>query len=676
MNIISLETNPPKKYTDTIIKETDRAKALNKATNLNLSEKKRETIIKALCEKYETWRRQTKAMRQRLVELNDLLEGVVHETNFPFEDASNITIGYAGGLARTFRATFNNTAYKDPDIFAARTKNPEVPKEEIDKIEEAVNYAFHSETNGLDILRLGTVPCFRDGTLIISGFWKREIEKCNDTKVYSNASEFLNDFPSAIEAGISDEEFEGLMDNFIVDPETEVLAKFQYDTVVNNGPKFEIIPLARFVYYPQYSETIKDMEMYGREYYLQEAKIREYSNTGEFYKKEADKLLLKNRDSQVDTWSRAKNFIEGISNSDDKQHPFKLVDCVIKIDLDNDGVREKYVVTFCPEYKIILSFQNYFIRKNIDFCVDFRFIKREDRFLGTSLCADGQDKFELLDTIHRHRNNIRSLVTSPVLLANKQMKEDLDFLRPENLIKPGTVFWVNDPNSSVKQLILQNFDQPGNSLDEENLISRYIEFTIGPTQALSGGDNKSDPRAPMGKTIALLQQANQRIDDYMDEFRKSMPELAKLLSALMTQHAAEKITYELEQSGEIKVKEVDRKLFEKTDIIWKAKRRSVTLSPEFAMQRLGGLMQVYAQLLPLIQQKDKIGVELWNRMVVASGEPSKEILMITGDQQADPMAELMNRIGSAQKANAGGGMPPLPQQTMTPSPKSPLTNIQ
>ena len=260
------------------------------------------------------------------------------------------------------------------------------------------------------------------------------------------------------------------------------------------------------------------------------------------------------------------------------------------------------------------------------------------------------------------------------MLANKTMKEDLDFLRPENLIKPGTVLWVSDPTSAVKQLVLQNFDQPGNSMDEENMITRYLEFSIGPTQALSGKENQSDPRAPMGKTIALLQQANQRIDDYMDEFRKSMPELAKLHSALWAQNGPETISYELENDGEVKIKEIDKKIFENTDIVWLAKRRSVTLSPEFAMQRLGGLMQVYAQLMPLIQQKDKIGIEMWNRMVVASGEPSKEALMVTEDAAGDPMAEMMARIQGVG-GGQGGGLSPLPQSTMTPSPKSPLTNV-
>ena len=177
--------------------------------------------------------------------------------------------------------------------------------------------------------------------------------------------------------------------------------------------------------------------------------------------------------------------------------------------------------------------QYYFLRKNIDFCVDFRYLRREDRFLAPSLLGDAQDKIELLDAIHRHRNNIRMLVAGPIMLANKREKENLDPWRPENLIQPGNTFWVDNPDNAIKQLVLQNLDQPGNSRDEEELLNRYIEFTLGPTQALSGKETPSDPRAPMGKVIALLQQANLRIDDYLDEFRRSLPELAKLHYSLL-----------------------------------------------------------------------------------------------------------------------------------------------
>jgi hypothetical protein len=173
----------------------------------------------------------------------------------------------------------------------------------------------------------------------------------------------------------------------------------------------------------------------------------------------------------------------------------------------------------------------------------------------------------------------------------------------------------------------------------------------------------------MGKTIALLQQANGRIDDYLDEFRRTMPALAKLHSALLAQFGPDEVKFNIEQDGKMVLKTLDKRLLFSNSIIWQAKRRSVTLSPEFAMQRLGGLMQTYAQLLPLIQAQDPKGIEMWNRMVVASGEPNKEKLMI---EMPPPPMPGMGIPGMPPMPGQIPGQPPMgPQGAPAPMPQAP-----
>ena len=678
MPIINVFTKAPPSISDTIKKQIERVREITKDKNIKKSAEKLTDIGNKIWKEYECWKRQTEPHRRNLVSLNEMLEGVVEETNFPFEGASNITISYASGMARTFKSTFNKTAYQDPDIFTAVTKNEEL-KEQLTKIEEAVNYSFHSESNGLDILKQGTIPCLRDGTLIISGFWDRQIEKCSDSKSYKTFVEFQTDFPNAQTAGMSEEEYQEIADNFIISDDNEVIANYQFDNILYDGPAYEIVPLTRFVYYPLHATRIRDMKMYGKEYFATKDELREGAKRNQYYKEQVELLITKQPSGEKDNWSASKNFIEKLAKPqkvDDA--PFRLIDAVWKADLDGDGIREKYLVTFSPEHKgCILAFQNYHIRNNIDFCVDFRLAAREDRFLGISLIGEGQDKFKLLDAIHRNRNNVRMLTTSPILLVDKRYKEDLDMFRAESIIKPGTAFYVEDIDKSMKQMTLQDLSRSNDNMDEENQLVRYLEFCLGPTQAMSGKETQTDPRAPMGKTIALLQQANGRIDDYLDEFRRSMPELAKLHCALLAQFGPDQTKYNIEQDGELVVKSVEKNLLFKNDIIWRAKRRSVTLSPEFAMQRLGGLMQTYAQLLQLIMQNDSKAIEMWNRMVVASGEPMKEKLMIQVQQLAPGQAPAVNPIQQAlaqAQAGAGGagGMPPLKQTTTSASPKSPL----
>jgi len=680
--ILNIFTSPPPSISDTIKKQIERVKEITRDKNLKKSRSKLEEIGKSIWKDYKSWERQTKANRSNLITLNDILEGVVEETNFPFEGASNITISYASGMARTFKSTFNKTAYQDPDIFTAVSKKDDI-KEQLPQIEESVNYSFHSECNGLDILKQGTIPCLRDGTLIISGYWDRQIEKCSDSKSYKSFTEFQADFPTSNSAGMTEDEYSEIADSFIINDDIEIVANYQFDNILNDGPAYEIVPLAKFIYYPTHVTRLRDMGMYGKVYSITKDNLKEGIKRNEFYKESAELLIAKEPSGENDAWSASKNFIDRLAKSPlAEDAPFRVADIVWKSDLDGDGIREKYLVTFSVEHEgVILSFKNYHIRNNIDFCVDFRLSSREDRFLGISLINEGLDKFKLLDAIHRNRNNVRMLTTSPIMMINKNYKEELDFYRPENIIKPGTCFYVDDVTNAMKQLQLHDLSNTQDSMDEEQQIVRYLEFCLGPTQAMSGKETGQDPRAPMGKTIALLQQANGRIDDYLDEFRRSIPDLAKLHCALLAQYGPDKINYNIEQDGELVVKEIERQLFLNNSIVWRSKRRSVTLSPEFGMQRLGGLLQVYIQLLPLLTQQDPKAIELWNRMVIASGEPDKEILMIQVQKLAPGQAPAMNPIEQALKqapggaGGAGSGMPPLHQSTVSPSPKSPMGQL-
>jgi hypothetical protein len=652
---------PPKDISDKLSKEISKVKFSFQNSNLRKSDESLEKIADDLKEKYDIWKKKTKALRQKLIENNDLLEGVTESVDFPFEGASNIRTNYVSGIARIFKAVFNKAMFSDPNIFSAVSKSENISKEELTKIEEINNYSFHTKSNGLNILRKGIIPCFRDGTLIISGYWERQIERAYDYKNYTSAEDFIRDYPTAEDAGIEQEEYDKIMDSFIIDPETEVNVSYYYDFVKYEGPRYEIIPLAKFIFYPFHATEMSELEMYGSEYYLSESELTEKAKRGEFYQKKVNELL-EQKENVKDVWSASRNFIEGLAARVEgkEKEPYLIVDCVYKTDLDGDGIREKYFVTFNPTFKKILSFKPYLFRRNIDFCVPFKFVSRDNRFLGVSLLSENYNNFIEIDTLHRNRNNIRTLVTSPIMLANKSLKDDLDFWADKNLIRPGVTFWVNDINSGVKQLVLQNLDQPGNSLDEENLLNRYIELSIGASQGLSGKSTPEDPRSPMGKTIALLQQANQRIEDYITEFATSVPELANLNFSLLSQYSNEEIKYHIEQNGELVTKSIDKNLLTK-DIYWYSKKRSLTLSPEFSMQRIGGLFQLYMQMYKLIMMGDEKVIDLWNRMVKVSGEPDSEKLMVKPksnvpiNQQGQNIMALLQ--GQAQQPMPGAVTP-------------------
>ncbi len=640
----------PKDIKDQVEKSAERAKEFNKSRKEKLSEEKTKEIQDFCDKKFSEWKKNTSKLRKNLVDLNNELEGVVPDTNFPFEGASNITLHYAASSARTLRASFNATLFQNPKIFIAEFSKDAVA-EKVVEIEDAINSTFADGSNGLSVLREACIPVFRDGTMILSGSWKREVETSRDSRDYSSSVKFMADYPDAESAGVDDEEYQEILNLFLIHPDLELKVNYDYSFIVKDEPFYEIIPLSNFIFGPTYSKSIPEMDYYGSFNVISPGILKEKGVSGEYYKKGVEKVIEGTKEQSEDNWSASRNFVEGISVPSDSDMAIEIADMVIKYDLDGDGVREKYLVSFAPQSKTLLSFMRYPIRKNIDFCVEFRFLSRDNRFLGVSLLGQTRDLFQELDSIHRHRENIRTMVASPIFAANSDMKSELDPGRSENTIKPGMTLWGKDINNLLRQVSVTNLDQPGNSLDEENILSRYAELSIGTSQGLSGQQTPGDPRAPMGKTLALLNQSNKRVDDYINEFSYSLPRLAQLHVALYSQYGdKEGITTTVDREGMPKKISVTRSELLDSDIKWKFTKRSVAFSSEYVMQRVGGLMQVYMQLLPLLIKQDPIAVDIWNRMVIASGEPNAEKLI----SPTQPPPQMQQPQGQPQQPNILG----------------------
>ena len=651
---------PPKQIAESEEKESDRALRFLKTRKMRLSEQQIERIEKDISKKYKAYEDSTKTLKKRLTKWNELLEGVVEETNFPFEGASNITIHDVSGRTRSFKSTFNKTMYQDENLFVpVLDPDFDLDRAKYTALQDGFNHSFSRLFNGIDILKDATIPVVRDGTSIIMGFWDRQVERCFDQKVYQNATEFAQDYPDAESAGISEDAYKDIMAEFITSPDEELTVLFDYDFVKFDGIKYKILSLAKFVFFPAFARSIASMEMYGNEYTLSDDELKVKEKRGEIYKSGLEKTLKKKGNIQQDAWDKARNFTEGINIASEEYRPNRVADIVYKTDMDGDGIPEKYLVFWSVDAKVLLSMQPYPIRKNVDMCVDFRIIKRENRFVGISLVGDTEDLFNQLDVIHRHRNNVRMLTTSPVFIAKRDYKELIDMGRAENVIRPGLTLWVDDIHNSIMQLPIANMSQSGDEMDEEQLLVRHIEFAWGITQGLSGMQTAEDPRSPARKTQMLLMQANQRVDDYMDEFRSSLPALAQLHAALLYQYYPNR-EFAFDKENNILKFPVD--LLIHPGVHWKAKRRSVNLTPEFAMARLAQLGQVYMNLLPLLRINDPLAIEMWNRQVLNSGEPEAEKLLYD-QQKSEQLMQKSMEMQQQQKDREIEGKAKLKGQT-------------
>src|SRR5262245_625971 len=111
------ELNPPPDIKEREDKSAQRARRLRREGLLHLSDAQLEKLEKLVDKRIRIARKETEPLRRRLARWNDNLEGIVDEANFPFEGASNITLRYSMGLARTFESKFNRTLYSEEDIY-------------------------------------------------------------------------------------------------------------------------------------------------------------------------------------------------------------------------------------------------------------------------------------------------------------------------------------------------------------------------------------------------------------------------------------------------------------------------------------------------------------------------------------------------------------------------------
>ena len=592
----------------------------------------------------ESWERNTGALRRNLIEANDHLEGVVEDVDFPWAGASKTTMGFAAGMARTLRATFDRAVFPDNRPFASESMG-DIKTEDRNDLENGVNWLSRKHNNLVEVLRNTPIAAFRDGTVPVMGEWERRVEKVCETRVYANVKEFTTDYPTPEDAGVDDKKYTKIvrhlsrMDNF-------VSVEWLQDSVIQDAPKFTGFPLARLIWFPVFNvEELNDCRIYGRLYYESEQDIKAKIKRGTYDKEPAEKSLAAAHGMKLgaDAWTSSRDSIEGLSNEDERVKFIRVAKLVLCEDLDGDDIPERYLVTIDIDNFKIWRMERYKLRKNIPNIVLFGFLRRDQRLLRTSLLMDGIDQFKMVDNLHRHRNNVRAITDCPAFLVPNEIKDQVDFGSGGSVFKPGVTWYLDarhmKEDLAPRQLLIQSLSKTGESLDEESGVVRYLEFRLGPSQGLSGQESTIDPNAPASKTLAQLKQATLRIDDMIREWKSSVPGALDLMLALY--HCYGKDKYKVgvvdEQSGGVEqFKEVGRKLFSMDDARFMLRHNEISLSPEFEMERIMGIAAISAQNPIVLQAKPEILVHTHNDLILASRISDPKRFMIPIPDKAAP----------------------------------------
>lgn len=510
----------------------DYRKKLGELVELTDTQEKR---LKAwLKKRIKEWRADTEDLHEQLKADNDLVEGVVMETDFPWEGASNVHVPVAEMYMEVYKCVEKRSILGADTLWEGETALDDL-KDSLVDIEEMMNYKARHEWNIVECLSAVFWTTNRDGLGIIKCTWEEDYEKSRDILIFTNEDEFLQTFPNPEQAGIDENTYMDYWEQAITADDQfplEVPVTFEKKKYV--GCKGRVVEAVNFVIIPAWAPDI-DHELcqgYGERYHTRGSVIRKKSANKFWYEDACKKVLSKKgKESSVSDYQQAQDEIEGLgrSNLTDNYELFEIV-AMGRIDgeTDDDGnpnEEEKFLLTYSDEHDELLQCIYYPYR--VDFYSLFKINERPNRLYGRSIPTRVRDMNDEIDTQHNQRINTRTIGTVPSFKGQKSKKTDIDAELNESKWKPGRIFWLDDFNA-FDQFKVQPTDL-GESMNEEENDFKILDLYLGSAVSLlSGGAAAGDPSAPGNKTAMMIQQSNLRMDDPLSELRPGVSKLGNI----------------------------------------------------------------------------------------------------------------------------------------------------
>lgn len=644
----------------------DKAKASKRGQLLNLDPKTRHAISEKLRKGIDSWKSSSAEHHANLTYWNDLLEGRLEETDYPWVGASQLNIPLIAIHLTTLASVIDRSITTVEPIWYGKTLDRTV-REYVPDIEQQLTYQAKSELNVIQALRDVIRTTARDGIGWLYCPYVEEYEDVPDVEIIESEQDFVNAFPDPESAGLTQEEYEAKrLEAMAASSDNPIEIDVTVTRLVYRGTKAEVVDDADFMRTPVTAKTLKGCRMYGPKRTYSRDELLGRVEEGALWKDSVEEMLKGGKtvaNSTDNTWKAKLNQIEGItfedkSNSED----YNVYEGIVKLCLDKNnridrkGREKKYLFTYSYDNRRLLGLSESIDRKEI--CIDFRLIERPGRMIGKSVP-------ELLENLALELNySIRSDINSdaltdiPIFKGKKSSKEDFDPEADENMVRPGVMWWLEDPNAF--DVVTKQQSNHAASVGRRQEIIRYAEMLIGPTAGLSGRESTVDPNAPGNKTIALIQQSNMRIEDYINVLRFGVDKLGELIASQNYQYGQDELEFEATGDGKATVKAIPRKILK--DL--KLAMHGVTpiSNPEAEFAKLQTWLPLFMKD-PMVMSDDMRHRNLLNRVALAARvEGRDELIPSVEEVQGDMKKKLMEEAKAAvmQELIAKGVIPPPP----------------
>jgi hypothetical protein len=634
-----------------------------KRQEIKLTDDERDSLKQRLNLMVDNWKVSRSGLADKLRLWNDKFEGVVVKSDFPWVGASFLSPPMAKIKARELKSVINRSVLRPEPFLMVKTTGPDVIqstyRDTSRQIENFVEDVVKRKTNVHRTIKDAVNVITRDGTCPIQIIWETDWERVYDYKIYSKAEDFIRDYPTVEDAGVSDKEYGAILGKLAEGKTHEVL--YEYDIANYDGPKAYIVPLIDFFHFPVYVNTLEDTLCHGKRIWFTDYQVQNMYVKRKFNDKEqVENLIASGGDVHDNDYTAARDSIEGISrdSNQDGDKEYEFFELVFKGAIKEadkaEGIQRKYLITYHHKSNEIFRVEPYPIRKGRLSYFLLRYIIRDNRLLGQSLIDDAYDIFDEIDILHRQRINSRTITHVPTFKAKEAAKDRFDPSRPNMRFQPGRVFWLKDMDD-VQQFDIRPVDLSG-SVDEEMLLFQLVDMVFGSTSGFSGQSNPIDPRAPARKEAQLMRMSANRIEDLTEPLIDEFPKIGQHIIDLYYQYGKDRIKYYVKtEDGELIENEIQREKLFNPNITFAVKGTSIFDNPEQEYQRNMEIHQLIGSE-PITAQIPRIRKESLTRVLSSSRTPDPQKL-IPNDQEIPPdlptemekEAELKSAL-AAQKA--------------------------
>ncbi len=626
---------------------------------LNLPKEDRVKLGTLCKEAIDHWLESTSEHMEDLRRWNDLSEGVVEATDWPWPNASAAHIPLIETHMKSIHSVICRSMTTVSPLWFGRAESQET-RELIPQIEDFLDDKAKSDLNTVEALSSVVWNASRDAIGWTKTYYAEEYEKAVSVVLVESVYDFTQQYKNAEAAGMTEEEYQEALAEIRqkAKPGEPYELTLEYDQLVYEGPKTDVIDEADWVQAPATAPDLRDCWAYGHGFYATRMDLKRRARNGEMWEKSVDKIL-KTTASKVDEWKQAKNRIEGITDKSSKRSGlYRIHELVVLCDLDRDGEEERYICQYSKERGMLLSAVKYYFDCQVH--QSWRLLKKSGRRLGFSIPGELENTNTEIDDSVRTDINSAKIDSVPVFVAKSAAKKALDDAGfNDQFFKPAGVLYTPNGKEDISSFDVKGTDKRFSQSMRQEFV-RYSEMLVGPTQMLSGRESPIDPDAPGNKTIALIQQSNMRIEDYINALRPSFDALGEIILSLYHQFGANSMTFRSREGGEYGA---IKRIFLGYKIRLSTHGVRAMENPEVESKKALDIVGVLSKYPAVVQDPMRMR-ELFNRYLIAARVEGREDLIpskeeVLGEQKKVEEAAMREKI-MGELIEKGIIPPPMP----------------